>query len=133
MPVSATNKEYNKAIHKWQLTRNASNGLTIETAKLYIPRRTFETDDKWYPRLEKAIYTNYTGRTREGLKGAIFRLYPRIELPPDMEFMLENADGSGQSLVTVAKLATDEVMETGRFGMLADYPPVMDDLTAEQQ
>ena len=133
MPVSATNKEYNKTLPKWQLTRNAANGLTIETAKLYIPRRTLETDDKWYPRLEKAIYTNYTGRTREGLKGAIFRLDPRIELPPDIEFMYGNADGSGQSLVTVAKLATDEILETGRFGMLADYPPVMDDLTAEQQ
>jgi len=132
MPVSETHAEYNKNVDKWELTRNAATGLSFEDARLYIMQRTHEEQDQYYHRVEKAIYTNYTGRTREGLKGAIFRLPPRIELPPDMEFMLENADGSGQSLTQVSKLAADEVMETGRFGLLADYPMVDEDLTAEQ-
>jgi len=132
MPCSETNAEYDKNLNKWKLTRNAANGLSFEDARDYIPRRTQEEQDQYYNRVQKAIYTNYTGRTREGLKGAIFRLPPRIELPPDMDFMLENADGSGQSLVQVAKLAADEVMETGRFGLLADYPMVDESLTIEQ-
>ena len=132
MPVSETHAEYNKNVDKWKLTRNAANGLSFEDARHYIMRRTHEEQDQYYHRVEKAIYTNYTGRTREGLKGAIFRLPPRIELPPDMEFMLENADGAGQSLTQVSKLAADEVMETGRFGLLADYPMVDEDLTVEQ-
>ena len=132
MPCSETNAEYDKNIKKWKLTRNAANGLSFEDARDYIPRRTQEEQDQYYNRVQKAIYTNYTGRTREGLKGAIFRLPPRIELPPDMDFMLENADGSGQSLTQVAKLAADEVMETGRFGLLADYPMVDESLTIEQ-
>ena len=49
-----------------------------------------------------------------------------------MEFMLDNADGAGQSLTQVAKLAADELMETGRFGLLADYPMVDGELTVEQ-
>jgi hypothetical protein len=132
MPVSETHAEYDKNVDKWKLTRNASNGLSFEEARKYIPRRTHEEQDQYYQRVEKAIYTNYTGRTREGLKGAIFRLPPRIELPPDMEFMYDNADGAGQSLAQVSKLAADEVMETGRFGLLADYPMVSEDLTVEQ-
>jgi hypothetical protein len=132
MPVSETHAEYNKNVDKWKLTRNAANGLSFEDARHYIMRRTHEEQDQYYHRVEKAIYTNYTGRTREGLKGAIFRLPPRIELPPDMEFILENADGAGQSLTQVSKLAADEVMETGRFGLLADYPMVDEDLTVEQ-
>ena len=132
MPVSETHAEYNKNVDKWKLTRNAATGLSFEDARLYIMRRTHEEQDQYYHRVEKAIYTNYTGRTREGLKGAIFRLPPRIELPPDMEFMLENADGAGQSLTQVSKLAADEIMETGRFGLLADYPMVDEDLTVEQ-
>lgn len=132
MPVSETHAEYNKNVDKWKLTRNAATGLSFEDARHYIMRRTHEEQDQYYHRVEKAIYTNYTGRTREGLKGAIFRLPPRIELPPDMEFMLENADGAGQSLTQVSKLAADEVMETGRFGLLADYPMVDEDLTVEQ-
>ena len=132
MPVSQTHAEYNKNVDKWKLTRNAATGLSFEEARKYIPRRTHEEQDQYYHRVEKAIYTNYTGRTREGLKGAIFRLPPRIELPPDMEFMLDNADGAGQSLTQVAKLAADEVMETGRFGLLADYPMVDENLTVEQ-
>ena len=132
MPVSETHAEYDKNVDKWKLTRSASNGLSFEEARNYIPRRTHEEQDQYYQRVEKAIYTNYTGRTREGLKGAIFRLPPRIELPPDMEFMYDNADGAGQSLTQVSKLAADEVMETGRFGLLADYPMVSEDLTVEQ-
>jgi len=132
MPVSDTNSEYQKNIDKWELTRRAADGPTQKEAREYIPRRTHEDEHQWQIRLEKAIYTNYTGRTREGLKGAIFRLEPRIELPDDMEFMIYNADGSGQSLTQVAKLAADEVMVTGRFGMLADYPLVEDGMTAEQ-
>ena len=132
MPVSQTHAEYNKNVDKWKLTRNAATGLSFEETRKYIPRRTHEEQDQYYHRVEKAIYTNYTGRTREGLKGAIFRLPPRIELPPDMEFMLDNADGAGQSLTQVAKLAADEVMETGRFGLLADYPMVDENLTVEQ-
>lgn len=132
MPVSETHAEYDKNVDKWKLTRNAANGLSFEEARHYIPRRTHEEQDQYYQRVEKAIYTNYTGRTREGLKGAIFRLPPRIELPPEMEFMYDNADGAGQSLTQVSKLAADEVMETGRFGLLADYPMVSEDLTVEQ-
>ena len=132
MPVSETHTDYDKNLDKWELTRNAATGLSFEEARNYIPRRTHEEQDQYYQRVEKAIYTNYTGRTREGLKGAIFRLPPRIELPPDMEFMLDNADGAGQSLTQVAKLAADELMETGRFGLLADYPMVDEELTVEQ-
>jgi hypothetical protein len=132
MPVSQTHQEYEKSSVKWKLTRNASNGLDFKQALHYIPRRTHEQQDQYYQRVEKAIYTNYTGRTREGLKGAIFRIPPRIELPQDIDFMYDNADGAGQSLTQLAKLAADEIMETGRFGLLADYPVVDEMLTAEQ-
>ncbi len=132
MPVSQTEPSYEKNVSIWELTRDAAKGVTLEAAKKYIPRRSHEDQDKYYQRIQKAIYTNFTGRTREGLKGAIFRLPPRIELPPDMEFMLDNADGAGQSIEQIAKLATDEVLETGRFGLLADYPSVDENLTAEQ-
>lgn len=132
MPVSNTNMQYDANLDKWRLTRRAAAGLTFKDAQSYIPKRTHEQDRQWYSRVEKAIYTNYTGRTLSGLKGAIFRLPPRIELPDDMVFMLDNADGAGQSLIQIAKLATNEVMLTGRFGVLADYPKVDEALTAEQ-
>jgi hypothetical protein len=132
MPVSNTHVEYDKALDKWELTRNAASGMSVKESRKYIPRRSHEDDHQHTIRLEKAIYTNYTGRTLSGLKGAIFRLEPRIELPDDLEFMRENADGSGQPLIQVAKYATDEVMLTGRFGMLADYPMVDEGMTAEQ-
>ena len=132
MSVSNTHVDYDKALDKWKLTRSAAAGVTLKDSREFIPRRTHEEDNQYIHRLEKAIYTNYTGRTLSGLKGAIFRLDPRIELPDDMEFMRDNADGAGQSIVQVAKYATDEVMLTGRFGMLADYPSVEEGLTAEQ-
>ena len=132
MTVSMTHLDYDHNIARWILTRNASNGLTLEQARKYIARRTHEQIQQYDARVDKAIYTNYTGRTRDGLKGAIFRLPPRVDLPPDMDFMYSNADGSGQSITQIAKLAVDEVLETGRFGLLADYPTVDETVTVEQ-
>lgn len=132
MPVSTIHKEYALNLPKWELTRAANRGIAGEDAKKFITRRTRETDQQWSARAEKAIYTNYTGRTREGLKGAIFRLDPRVEVPDDVAFLLENADGSGQSLDQVAKYIVDEVMLTGRIGIMADYPSVQDSMTLEE-
>jgi len=132
MPVNKTHPEYDLFHPKWNLTRNASTGLYGKTAKAFVQKRSGEDDIKHNARVEKAIYTNYTGRTREGLKGAIFRLSPVTAIPPDIEPMIWDCDGSGRSIEGLAKFAVDEVLETGRIGFLADYPQAPEGLTAAE-
>ena len=63
MSVSNTHVDYDKALDKWKLTRSAAAGVTLKDSREFIPRRTHEEDNQYIHRLEKAIYTKYTGRT----------------------------------------------------------------------
>lgn len=136
MPVSDTNPEYLKNLYDWEMTRDASSGITGDTAKKYLEKRSGEYSDnlvKFNRRIKKAIYTNYTGRTRKGLIGAVYKVKPQIVLPEGMDALKKDADGSGQSLVQINKQTTRQLLEVGRQGLLAEYPSIEGQPTLEAQ
>lgn len=133
MPVSTVNKEYAAGAPKWAITRAASAGIDATSARAYIPKRSHEQDAAYGARLDKAIYTNYTGRTKTGLVGAIFRVSPEVDLPERLALMEGDANGSGQSLHQLAKHAAEEVMTAGRYGLLAESPQSSLGLTLEME
>lgn len=72
--------------------------------------------------LERAVYFNATGRTLRGLVGVAFANWPRMVVPED--YILDDVDGSGISLVNQAQLVLSDVLQTGRGGLLADCSSV---------
>ncbi|RUR26835.1 DUF4055 domain-containing protein [Vreelandella andesensis] len=80
----------------------------------------------------RAFWLGVTGRTHEGLVGAVFRKAPTVELPSVIEYMRDDADGSGLALEQFARLITSSLMKSGRHGVLVDYPEAEDGLTREQ-
>lgn len=132
MPVSTTHPQYNDSLEIWEKTRAATKGGKAVYDGDFL--RKFMPEDK--PRQEQykkcAYYLNITGRTLDALLGAIFRHEPEADLPALMDYALEDADGSGQSLNQVAKEVCSEVMQTGRYGLLADYPDSPEGLTREE-
>lgn len=81
---------------------------------------------------QRANYINMVGRTKSAMVGAIFRRPATVELPAAIQYLIENADGGGQSLEQLAKLCCNDLLEAGRFGILVDYPPSVENATAEQ-
>lgn len=79
-----------------------------------------------------AVYTNVSSRTRNALVGAVFRNDPTYELPPEIEYMAENANGAGLSLTQMAKQTVGNLVEVGRHGIMVDYPPAPEGLSAEE-
>ncbi|MDC1268195.1 DUF4055 domain-containing protein [Gammaproteobacteria bacterium] len=62
------------------------------------------------------------GRTLEGLIGQVFSREPSIELPKELEFLVDNVDGSGNSLIQQSKRSLGDTVSLGRAGLLADFP-----------
>lgn len=91
-----------------------------------------EADDRYAAYLERATWLGVTGRTHEGMLGGVFRKAPTAELPSSIEYMLEDADGSGMALEQFAKLCVSGLEQSGRAGVLVDYPEAEDGLTREQ-
>jgi hypothetical protein len=138
MTVDAQHPEYKEMIDEWALVRACSKGQReVKKLKTKILPAPGELDghydvDRYKPYIQRAIYTNVVGRTKAGLSGAAFRKPPQITLTPTMEYLEDNADGAGQSLIQLAKDVFCNVLETGRDILLCDYPAIEEGLTLEQ-
>src|SRR3954471_10142942 len=94
-------------------------------ARAYVPRT---QDQIQYPEtydemIARSSYTNFVGRTVDGLEGLIFRKDPSITVPPRYKPRLENINNSGDNISTFAKKVCREVISFGRVGILIDAMP----------
>lgn len=78
--------------------------------------------DHYLGYLGRAYFLGVTGRTKESMIGMVFRKPPAHELPPQIEALLEDIDGAGQSLEQISKEMVGELLEAGKYFLLVDYP-----------
>ena len=139
MPITTVHPRYDDQLERWQRNRAACSGQDAvkKLTTLFLPDdseldRSEEARARYKRYLLRATWFSCAGYTKQGLIGMVFRRAPEVELPSQIEYLAENADGSGLSLDQVAKLALAEVIEVGRVGLLVDYPPADPGLSAEQ-
>lgn len=141
MPVSTQHPDYAKYLPIWTQTRDAVRGSVAikEKKHQYLPvpdndsgdeRKGTETT-RYRQYMKRALFTNFTGRTKNALVGAAFRKEPIIELPDDLEYLEKDATGDGLSLTQLAKDELSNLMETGRSVLLVDYPQTDENVTVE--
>jgi len=142
MPVDTQHPDYQKYLPMWERTRDAVAGSVAVKEKKheYLPvpdnnsgdeRKGTETV-RYRQYIKRAVFTNFTGRTKNALVGAAFRKAPIAELPEQLEYLRNDATGDGLSLTQMGKDQLSDLLETGRCGLLVDYPQADDDLTAEE-
>ena len=68
---------------------------------------------RWFPA---------TGRTYETLGGMVWSKKPEQEIQPKLEYLEDNADGTGCGLREVAQKTVDRVIADARYGILVDMP-----------
>lgn len=118
MSVDYTLPEYNKAVEKWELVRS----IIDNDAAHLIPDVDINDHDRSIKYRNNAILTNFTGLTKNGLQGLVFLKEPDLDVPPQLEYMREDATGSGLSMTQLAQQVCGEILETGRHGLLVDFP-----------
>tara|TARA_R110000772_G_scaffold9980_2_gene32292 strand:+ start:831 stop:2249 length:1419 start_codon:yes stop_codon:yes gene_type:complete len=142
MPVSTQNPDYSKYLPVWTQTRDAVRGSVAvkEKKHSYLPvpdndsgdeRKGTETT-RYRQYMKRALFTNFTGRTKNALVGAAFRKEPQIYLPEGLEYLKYDATGDGLSMNQLAKDELSNLMETGRSIFLVDYPQADENLSAEE-
>jgi hypothetical protein len=127
MSVKTLHPLYSAYAPIWKLTRDAvagdvaikNGGVTYLNVDFYQENDTITERYKIYK--ARAYFMGVTGQTRKSTLGMIFRKPAVQEMPPQLEELLDNIDGSGQTLEQVSKYAAGEIENTGRFGFLADY------------
>lgn len=138
MTVSIVHPEYALNLPLVETTRTAVRGqkaIKDEGIK-YLPADFAKDDqDRYLVYKERAYFIGATRQAEKSYVGMIFRR-PANEgdgLPNQIKDIESNIDGCGGSLEQLAKYGATELMETGRFGLLADFPSVDGTLTAERE
>jgi hypothetical protein len=139
MPITSVHPRYEDQLERWRKNRAACAGQdeVKRLATVFLPDDNetdrSETARQRYKRyLLRATWMPVSGYTKQGLIGMVMRRAPEVELPAQIEYALENADGAGLSLEQVAKQVLAEVIEVGRVGLMVDYPAAPAGLSAEQ-
>ena len=130
MPVNTPHKEYYGMLPKWERARDCFDGSDTVKNKgvMYLPkldthkRLSSGGEDAYNEYVLRALYFNATGRTVEGLAGALFQVAPVITAPTVIEPHLEDITLSGQSFNLFGLELVREVLLMGRFGVLVDMP-----------
>lgn len=139
MPITSTHPQYADQCARWSINRAACRGQDeVKRATTdFLPDdsaadRSNDARARYARYLLRATWMPVSGYTKQGLIGMMSRRPAVVELPSQIEYAKENADGAGLSLEQMAKLALAEVIEVGRLGLLVDYPAAEPGLSAEQ-
>ena len=141
MTVEDKNPQYETYLPVWQKTRDSVRGSVAvkDKRQVYLPVPDSESSDgrigveslRYQQYLKRALFTNFTGRTKNALVGAAFRKMPVLEIPVALDYLLNDATGDGLGLVQMAKDELSNLLETGRAFLLVDYPQAEDGMSAE--
>lgn len=104
-----------------------SNGLYNYAGSKYLPAPNAEDySQENIARYEayktRAVFVNFTGHTKDGFMGMIGRKAPKIEIPTNLDYLEDNADGAGLPLRQLIQNNISELLEVGAHGLLADFP-----------
>ena len=135
MSVSTTHPNYNDFVPIWKRTGDCAEGEPKIKAgtTTYLPAE-FSTDTERYNLyLQRAYFLGATKQAMASIVGMVMRKPGEVELPPRLEELAENIDGSERSIDQMAKYSVTEVGIKGRIGYLADYPSAPEGMSKEQQ
>jgi hypothetical protein len=120
MPVNSKHPDYENMSWKWDLVRSVVNNDARKWIRT-IDVNDFERSNHYK---DDAILTNFTRLTKIGLTGLVFRRPANMNLVPGIEYVLKDITGYGFGLEQLAQQVIGEVLVTGRYGLMVDYPPI---------
>lgn len=128
MTVSSTRKDYDKFVARWQMVRDVLDSCVSK----YIADIDPADPNRNHRYRADAQFTNFTSRTKYGLVGAVFRKDLIIDVPKEIEYIKSDVTGTKISMSKLAQEVTGEVIATGRYGLLCDFPAIQGGLTVAE-
>lgn len=127
MPINSTHAQYKEWSPEWIKCRDAVAGSHKVKAKgkAYLPElpghRGRVRDYEDYK--QRTLFLGASGRTVQGLSGAVFRKQPSLEGPTGRaaESVLDDVTGTGVSWERLAQDVVDEVLTTGRCALYVTH------------
>ena len=138
--ITNVHPEYERAYPLWATVEDCIEGehRIKDRGDLYLPRPNV-TDispanlARYQQYVMRAVFYNVTKRTLQGLSGRVFSKEETIDVPTDIESIVDNVDGSGISLLQQAKDTLQKTLSVSRCGLMVDFPSVEGVVTREDE
>lgn len=129
MPVNTPHPRYSAHEKQWKRCRDAVDGSDAVKAAgaEYLPGLSEQTTAEYDAYRMRALWYGASARTIQGLTGAVMRKDPVVTLPEGLKPFLLDVTSSGVPFASFAMTALDEVLKSGRYGVLVDMPVEMTD------
>lgn len=126
MSVKTPHDSFNAYSAKWKRCRDAVAGQDAVHAarEAYLPRLKDQDELDYQAYVTRSDWFNATWRTIAGLRGMLFRLPPKVEVPKSCEEHLDDIDMEGTPFNVFLQKVAENVLAVGREGLLVDYPMV---------
>lgn len=134
--VDTPNYEYINMWEKWRLPYTLWGGTDRmwKAGKYYLPQEEGEDNKAYKARLHKTFLYNAYRRSIQSLAGQPFIKPVAVHnLPPELEYLLDDADSMGNSLTEVAHGLLVDGLHYGKYHAIVDYPSVDGDITLSDQ
>ncbi|APC14564.1 hypothetical protein BLL42_01995 [Pseudomonas frederiksbergensis] len=116
--------DYTEVLDRWATVRDVCAGQHRVVSRLPCINshdKSPENADRNKAYRERAVFKNATGHTRNGLLGLAFHKDPTLTVPKKLEYLQDNANGSGVSIYQQSQGVLEKVLEAGRHGLYVDY------------
>jgi hypothetical protein len=122
MAINDTHRDYANWQSAWRRIRHAVGGEdAVKDAEMeHLPKPSGQDLMDYHGYLQRSMFYGATGRTVQGLVGAVFRKTPMVDVPDRMRLAMKNVTLTGIDLETFAKTCAEEVLTVGRYGVLVD-------------
>lgn len=122
--VKTRHKGYDAYASKWKRCRDVVSGQDAVHAggTQYLPMLLDQELSEYLAMVKRTPFYNATWRTIAGFIGMLYRKPPTLEVPKQVELLLEDVTLSGINFQTFAQDCTLEDLEVSRLGVLVDHP-----------
>lgn len=125
MPVDSVHPEYKKNQPFWKKCHDCYDGeeAVKAAATAYLPQLRGQDIEQYNAYKNRALFYGATGRTVDGIVGAIMRKEPQAKAPEIIEKYMEDITFTGVSLHELVKKLLTGLFVTAREGLLVDRLP----------
>ncbi len=127
--VNFVRTEVSEAAKLWQIVYDCIQGQHVikEKGVEYLPKpnaadTSAENSARYVAYKKRALFYEAPGRTMVGMVGQVLAKDPQFVVPPLLAAMQTSMDGQGSTVIQMAKKILTELMQSGRGGLMADFP-----------
>ena len=129
MPINTTHPQYDSLAPRWRRMTDVCNGEDAikKAGERYLPMpnkdiRTPEAMARYENYKDRSVFVEVTKDTLDKYTGQAFKDDPVLNVDPQLDYMMRDANGAGLSIYQIAQKAFEAQLERGRFGFFVDYP-----------